>query len=84
MTMLGVSLSGPARACAAVTQALAALPLTELRASWTLRESEGRCEIVAEGRSSVASTWRKAVDQMLAPPAPLAAIRVRAPHGGGR
>ena len=76
--MLSISLSGPARAVAAVTQALAALnpyPPT----AWTLRESPGRCEIRDGDRAVVAFTWERAVAAMLAPPAPLCSVVVRGP-----
>ena len=54
--MLSISLSGPARAVAAVTQALAALN-TYPPTAWTLRESPGRCEIRDGDRAVVAFTW---------------------------
>lgn len=74
--MLHIRLSGTARAVAAVTQALEAMPLEDLCADWSLHEFEGKCEIRSPGRISVANTWAEAVRKHMLPAVSLAAIRV--------
>lgn len=78
--MLTLRLSGKPAAIRATLEALAALPCVQLPVVWEVAEKPGRCVIREGSRSTVASTWRVAVDLHLAPQT-LKPIRVMAPTG---
>lgn len=82
MTHLALRISGRPAAVRDVIAALAAIPCVQLPVVWSVRESPGRCEIREGARSTVASSWQRAVDLHLTAPVPLREVRVEAPTGG--
>lgn len=82
MTHLTLRISGRPAAVCATLEALSALPCVQLPVVWSVSEAPGRCVIREGARSTVASSWNRAVDLHLLAPVPLREVRVEAPSGG--